>query len=230
MKLLINVKDLANYRSREYIPLRCEHCSNDFLRMKKDVQSAIKGRSHCSANFCSKRCSSLSRENKVQTKCKQCGDLIVRKSSSIRSENIFCSLTCSGLYNSQHKTKGSNRSKLEKWIQSQLEIIYPNLIISYNDKEAINAELDIFIPSLNLAFELNGIFHYEPIFGEEQLDKTKSNDKRKFSACSENGISLCIIDTSKQKYFKEASSKEFLDIITRIINENLAAGIGNDPT
>ncbi len=96
------------------------------------------------------------------------------------------------------------------------------MYISYNDKETINAELDIYIPSLHLAFELNGIFHYEDIFG--QLEKTQNNDKRKYQACAEKQIGLCVIDTSKQKYWKEGSSNEFLEIITTIIDKKLAVG------
>jgi hypothetical protein len=105
---------------------------------------------------------------------------------------------------------------LEKWLEIQLGIKYPQLKIQYNERETISGELDIYIPSLKLAFELNGIFHYEDIFG--QLERTQNNDKRKFAACSEKGIGLCIIDTSRQRYFKEKSSQEFLNIITNIIN------------
>ena len=75
----------------------------------------------------------------------------------------------------------------------------------------------IYIPSLRLAFELNGIFHYEPIFGQDRLDKIQSNDGNKFQRCQEQGISLCIIDTSKQTYVKESTSQPFLDIILDII-------------
>ena len=85
----------------------------------------------------------------------------------------------------------------------------------------IDAELDIYIPSLNLAFELNGIFHYEPIFGEKKLNSTKNNDKRKFQACLEKNIELCIIDTSTQKYFKENTSNIYLDIILKITDNKL---------
>ena len=72
---------------------------------------------------------------------------------------------------------------------------------------------------MKLAFELNGIFHYEPIFGNDKLNRTRKNDNNKFLKCQEQNINLCIIDTSSQKYFKERTSKKFLDIITNIINQ-----------
>ena len=68
---------------------------------------------------------------------------------------------------------------------------------------------------------LNGIFHYEPIYGQDKLSQIQNNDNRKFQACIENGIELCIIDSSQQKYFKEQSSLKYLNIITNIINKLL---------
>ena len=91
--------------------------------------------------------------------------------------------------------------------------------LHFNRKDAIGSELDIYIPSLKLAFELNGIFHYEPIYGDKKLNETQANDGNKFQACQAAGISLCVIDTSGQKYFKPASSQRFLDIITQIIEK-----------
>ena len=79
----------------------------------------------------------------------------------------------------------------------------------------------IYIPSIKLAFELNGIFHYEPIFGEEKLEKIKSNDQNKFLICKKNNINLCIINTCQQKYFKISTSQKYLDIIVFIINKNI---------
>ena len=116
-------------------------------------------------------------------------------------------MSCAGTYNNTHKTHGTRRSKLEVWIEEQLTKLYPNLEIHFNQKDTINSELDIYIPSMKIAFELNGIFHYEPIFGEDQLNKIQNNDHRKFAACHEAGISLCVIDTSGQKYFKPKSSQ-----------------------
>jgi hypothetical protein len=49
----------------------------------------------------------------------------------------------------------------------------------------------------------------------------QSNDHRKMLACAERGIELCVIDVSRQKYFKEQRALEFLPIITTIINSKL---------
>lgn len=165
--------------------------------------------------------------------CKQCNKIIPfpdieqkyfndKYRYFIRSE--FCNMSCATLYNNTHKEYGYRRSKLEQWIEEQLIILYPNLEIHFNRKDAINSELDIYIPSLRLAFELNGIFHYEPIYSQEQFEKIQNNDQRKFKLCIEHNISLCIIDTSNQKQFKESTSKKYLDIITNIINNGLTDG------
>jgi len=83
-------------------------------------------------------------------------------------------------------------------------------------------ELDIYIPSLKIAFELNGIFHYEPVFGQGKLDRIRSNDERKFAACTEKGIGLCVLDVSKISYFKERTAQPFLNIIERIIRQTVS--------
>ena len=76
----------------------------------------------------------------------------------------------------------------------------------------------MYIPSLKLAFEIQGIFHYEPIFGQEKLDQIQKNDKDKIKKCLEQGITLYQIDTRSQKSFSIKSSKIFLDIIKEKID------------
>mgnify|MGYP003658068441 CR=1 FL=1 len=92
--------------------------------------------------------------------------------------------------------------------------------IHFNRKDTIGSELDIYIPSINLAIEINGIFHYKPIYGIDKLQKIVENDKYKVSTCYEKEIKLHIIDTSKQTYVVPKTSKIYLDMIKNIIDKN----------
>lgn len=229
---LYTTEEFQNSKSRDALSLKCECCNSVFYKMKNQIQWALKKNGLAGIKYCSQKCVGNVRHitHAVTKTCRQCDKSYTRKSSHQRYKNNFCSKSCAATYNNTHKTTGHRRSKLEIWLEQQLAILYPNLEIHYNKTDAINAELDIYIPSLKLAFELNGIFHYEPIYGNEKFDKTISNDKRKFQACLERGISLCIIDTSKQKYFKEKSSMEFCKIISNIIDRKLAEEVGFEPT
>ena len=202
--------------------IECEFCHKDFLQSKNAILRVLKGEYPNSCKFCSCDCLYKSKVTKVEVLCSNCNKNTIKYLRDIkRNNNVFCSKSCSVTYNNTHKTNGTRISKLELWLQSKLSELYPNLSILYNDKTTINSELDIYIPSLNLAFELNGIFHYEPIYGPEKLNQIQNNDNRKFQACLEKSIELCIIDTSKQKRVTEKSSQEFLSIIVKLVSLKL---------
>ena len=211
---------IKEFKSRDLVPISCKVCKNIFYRPKHIIQSVQKGNTKRKLLTCSKKCQFNFLKKRAQITCEQCGIKSERVISHCKTKHLFCSSSCAAKYNNTHKTKGYRRSKLEKWIEEQLIQKYPTLHIDYNKTNAINSELDIYIPSLKLAFELNGIFHYEPIFGKEKLTSHQTNDKRKFLACLEKKISLCIIDTSSQKYFKEKTSTQYLNIIIDIIKEH----------
>lgn len=223
MKTLFNDIEFNSAKSTDKLPCECYNCNNTFYVIKKLIAQELKynrGR----IKFCDKLCYDNYQKNSITKICANCNTLIQKKPSELKlskSGNYFCSKSCAVSYNNTHKTKGIRRSKLEIWIENQLTNIYPDLDIIYNNKNIINSELDIYIPSLKLAFELNGIFHYEPIYGEDKLNQIQNNDNNKFKNCQINNISLCVIDTSQQKYFKEKSSKKYLDIITTIINNSM---------
>jgi len=215
MKPLYTQEQFNNAKSRDKLPCECYICKNTFYKIKYDIQKHLNSNNMHKIKFCSSKCTIT----KQEVNCIQCDKKFSKVLNQIKkTNNNFCSKSCAATYNNTHKTTGTRRSKLESYLEQQLTILYPNLLINFNKKDAINSELDIYIPSLKLAFELNGIYHYEPVHGQDKLTQTQNNDQRKFQACIEQGISLCIIDTSKQKYFKESTSQEFISIITGIIN------------
>ena len=201
------------------ITLECDKCNKKFDRkLTAHKQHIARGRTGI---FCSNKCKDLANRKKITTTCAQCGKSINKNPAEINAgKHVFCNHSCSASYNNTHNHKGYRRSKLEIYIENKLKNKY-KLGIDFNHKNTINSELDIYIPSLKLAFELNGIFHYEPIFGINKLAKIQNNDDRKFQACLENGIELCIIDSSNLKYFKTQHADKFVNIIFEIIDKKL---------
>ncbi len=208
-------------KSRDPLPLKCGQCQNPFSRPKSVIQRAIAGRDHHSCEYCSRKCLGLHKYPPLVVTCSQCGKEFRKEPfQANKSPRHFCSRSCNATWQNLHKKHGTRRSKLEKWLEEQLTRLYPDLEFHFNRKDAIGSELDIFIPSLMLAFELNGIYHYEPIHGQDKLDAVQSNDRRKFAACHEAGISLCSIDTSSMNYFKPKKAERFLAIIQKIIESS----------
>lgn len=207
----------ANYKT--LLPFKCKYCSITFYKPKSYTRLYLNPRQCQTGDYCSSKCSTASHFNQELVNCLECKKQFYKVLNQIkRSPNHFCSSSCSAKHTNKNKRHGCRISKLEIWLQEQLTILYPNLEIHYNRKDAINSELDIYIPSLNLAFELNGIFHYEPIFGAKKLEQTQTNDHSKSKACIDNQIDLCIIDTSGQNRFTPESSQKYLNIIIDIIN------------
>lgn len=158
-----------------------------------------------------------------QVTCLNCSRSFLKNICQIKKHsNHFCSRSCSASYNNTHKNKGTRRSKLEIYICQRLKEDFPQLEIYENRKDVIDSELDIYFPQLRLAIELNGIFHYEPIYGKDKLERTQNNDKQKIIRCYEAGIELMIIDVSQLNYFKENKANEYYRIIKNNVTSVLS--------
>ncbi len=136
---------------------------------------------------------------------------------SRKSKNTFCSLSCAASYNNTNKQYGTRRSKLETAIENLLKIDYPNLNIEFNSKTAIKSELDIYFPDLKFAIELNGIVHYEPIFGKDKFNLIVDNDNQKIISCFKQGIELAIIDTSQCKKVNDKTISKYYQYVKELI-------------
>ena len=211
-------------KSRDSLPLKCVHCGNTFYKQKKYIKEALSEDRAETANLCSSICRNrhIWNGHTRQLDCQQCGQPFTRKVSQIKkTNNQFCCKSCAARWNNAHKKHGTRRSKLEVWLEEHLKKLYPDTHFDFNQTNAIDAELDIYIPSLRLAFELNGIFHYEPIYGKDKLGQIQENDISKSKACHDAKVDLCIIDASGLSYFKTKNAQKYLDIVVGIINERL---------
>jgi len=171
MKPLYTTEEYTKANLQDLLPLECIECGKTFYKTKSHIHKETNSREYNACSFCSHKCMGPSRMSRVDSVCKQCGALFTRQFSQVRSKNLFCSSSCAAIYNNLHKTTGSRRSKLEVWIEQQLLEKYPEPCFHFNRKDAIGSELDIYIPELKLAFELDGIYHYKPIHGQSKSRK-----------------------------------------------------------
>lgn len=88
-------------------------------------------------------------------------------------------------------------SGTEKIALTFIQELFPNTEIRTKDRKTLKSpftnaylELDFYIPSLELAIELNGPTHYKPIYGKEKFERQQRNDKLKRELCDSLGITL----------------------------------------
>ena len=215
MKLLISNDELSSLRARETVHLECENCKTTFCKPKNNVLSAIKGHPDFALKFCSRKCHYQNQviRNWVDINCAECGKNVKKQKSKIRNNTFsFCSKSCSTTFQNKNKTSGGlRRSKAEIHLIELIRKDFENLKISENERSVLpsNLELDIYIASIQLAIEINGILHYFPIYGSEKLESIKSKDAQKILDAGKMNCKLIIVNISHLKYWKE--TKEFLN-------------------
>lgn len=230
MKMLITKDELETLKSNDLVPFECEICKSTFHKKKHYALRGLKGTRNYSA--CSKECWRQVLKNRkpkqyITLICEWCQKSFSRHLSLYKKSNVklnkkcFCSQSCVASWQSKNTKGKSLRSKLEIWIEAELKKRFSSLNIIFNERKAVNGELDIYIPSLNLAIEINGIYHYEPIYGDFNLSIRQSKDRIKKEDCLMKHIDLFVVDARQFSKLNGKIEKEVLHQISKKISENL---------
>ena len=188
---------LNKFSYKEMVPLKCRRCSSDFLKLKTAIQNHLRrGRNI----YCSRSCNSHARNEKhnqgssivVSEWC----DVNFKKSFAEikKTQHSFCGHSCAANWRNANKKTGCRRSKLEIYLENKIHNEYPNLFVKVNSRSSIGFELDLFFPDIMLACEINGIFHYKPIYGNTKFKRTQEIDEIKKERCKNQNIELLVIE------------------------------------
>lgn len=168
--------------------------------------------------------------NKIKcvTTCCECGKEVRRdKRDLVKNKNIcFCNRGCRMRYQIKHIIP-KPRSKAEIFLSSHIATTFPSLRIAKNDRRTLKCglEIDIFLPEINLAIELNGPCHYFTIYGEDSLKRVQRNDEIKQSEINSLGHKLIIVDISTlptcktQKFIEDYFISSLKPIIEELLTE-----------
>jgi len=220
MILQISHEEYKALSGKKFVPCVCALCSQPFHRKKEILEKSLKH--FGTAGYCSRRCSNKAKINHVFLPCEECGRVSKKRAYDAKhNRHVFCSYHCHAKFKNRNKKHGTKRSNIEAYVEATIRSTFPALDLECNNTTVLEGlELDFYFPALKLAIELNGITHYEPIYGEDRLTRSQESDQRKMIRCYEKGIELAVIDVSGAKYltkkWKEIYWREVHNILKKM--------------
>lgn len=109
-------------------------------------------------------------------------------------------------------------SKLEKFLLEGLLAAGIDTKFHY-EQTLVNTKLqiDLFVPSINLAIEVDGPSHFDPVWGEDALKKTQTYDNKKQGLILGKGMNLVRIKQTMD--FSRSRSSIMLDKLLILVNK-----------
>jgi len=89
-------------------------------------------------------------------------------------------------------------SKLEKYLMKQL--LADGYRVDFHKEQTLSntkLQIDLFLPQLNVAIEVDGPSHFRPVWGEDNLNKNKKYDNKKNGLILGKGLYLIRIEQHK---------------------------------
>ena len=129
-----------------------------------------------------------------------------KNEDKMKRREIYSQLVQQGL--------SSPKWKSEAQLFSLVASLYPDAIYQYHPIWLGMQSLDIYIPSLSVGIEYQGIQHYKPIEhfgGEKHFLHRQANDQKKRELCAKNGVKL--IEWMYTDAITEENLKKYLNSV-----------------
>lgn len=114
-------------------------------------------------------------------------------------------------------------SKLEKYILKSL--LQHGIVVEFHKEQTLSntrLQIDLFLPNINVAIEVDGPSHFEPVWGKDSLNRNKKYDSKKEGLIIGKGWTLIRIKQTKD--FSKARAnvicKNLLDTIKNLPNRS----------
>lgn len=122
------------------------------------------------------------------------------------------------LANNAVRLASKTGSKLEKYILEKL--IKDNFKVEFHKEQILSdtkLQIDLFLPSINTAIEVDGPSHFSPVWGDDALKRNIKYDKKKEGLLLGKG---CVLIRIKQSYdFSKTRSQLIYDKLKVIIDQ-----------
>jgi len=109
-------------------------------------------------------------------------------------------------------------SKLEKFLLTKF--IAKNVDVQFHKEQFLvntKLQIDLFLPSINTAIEVDGPSHFSPVWGEEAFRKAQQYDKKKQGLILGKGLALIRIKQTKD--FSKARSELIFNKLIEIVEQ-----------
>ena len=108
-------------------------------------------------------------------------------------------------------------SKLESFLLKNL--ISDGFRVDFHKEQSLlntKLQIDLFMPTLNIAIEVDGVSHFEPVWGEDALKRNKGYDNKKTGLILGKG--LVLIRVIQKKDFSKARAQVIYDELKETID------------
>lgn len=189
-----------------------------------NIDNIIHGRKCFKCSYETRFDTMMIKADEVESKIISAGNVWLNKQEYINSttRNLRIQCKCGNVYTTSYQiftnndqTVCSRCSKKESHGERRIREFLSENKIDFEqekrfqdcrDKKAL--PFDFYLPSKNICIEFDGIYHYQPIRGDEHFLITQMHDKIKNKYCDDNGIKLIRIPYTAKNKIREILKSE----------------------